>query len=238
MTTTINSTNTLDHEISITCWPCELRENKILQIYESKSFIKYYWWKKKYEWKISLNWTGSMCHNSFLVYSQIHFITLLKIKDETVSFLNDTVHLLSLCVQRQGKGKILKIFSCLPSPSPDTSHISYPAIINATIPSHPIMCQDMGRVATLPCAMVGVRCPSLRAPINTEGENTKNKRKDFLKETKKKKQTGWVWKESFWSEKKTKGNFKKKTGETWENQGGRLFWELKKNKWEKEEKQR
>jgi len=186
MTTTINSTNTLDHEISITCWPCELRENKILQIYESKSFIKYYWWKKKYEWKISLNWTGSMCHNSFLVYSQIHFITLLKIKDETVSFLNDTVHLLSLCVQRQGKGKILKIFSCLPSPSPDTSHISYPAIINATIPSHPIMCQDMGRVATLPCAMVGVRCPSLRAPINTEGENTKNKRKDFLKETKKK----------------------------------------------------
>jgi len=38
--------------------------------------------------------------------------------------------------------------------------------------------------------MVGVRCPSLRAPINTERENTKNRRKDFLKETKKKKTDG------------------------------------------------
>jgi len=37
----------------------------------------------------------------------------------------------------------------------------------------------MGRVATLPCAMAGVRCPSLRAPINTEGGNTKKKGKDF-----------------------------------------------------------
>jgi len=38
--------------------------------------------------------------------------------------------------------------------------------------------------------MVGVRCPSLRAPINTERENTKNRRKYFLKETKKKKTDG------------------------------------------------
>jgi len=33
---------------------------------------------------------------------------------------------------------------------------------------HPTLCQDMGRIATLPCTMAVVRCPSLPAAINTE----------------------------------------------------------------------
>jgi len=34
--------------------------------------------------------------------------------------------------------------------------------------SHPTLCQDMGSIATLPCAIAVVRCPSLHAAINTE----------------------------------------------------------------------
>jgi hypothetical protein len=41
----------------------------------------------------------------------------------------------------------------------------------------------MGRVATLPCAMTVVRCPSLPIAINTEkGENKKKGRKRKKKE--------------------------------------------------------
>lgn len=48
--------------------PCKLRKSRILQIWWSKSFRKCSWWKK-YEWRIPLNWNGSMnlrnCENSW-----------------------------------------------------------------------------------------------------------------------------------------------------------------------------
>lgn len=60
--------------------------------------------------------------------------------------------------------------------------------------------------------MVGVRCPSLRAPINTEGENTKNRRKDFLKETKKKNRRGEFERRVFGVRKKQKEILRRKPG--------------------------
>lgn len=36
--------------------------------------------------------------------------------------------------------------------------------------NHLILCQDIGKVATLPYVMAGVKCPSLLTPINKKGE--------------------------------------------------------------------
>ena len=46
-----NSTILLIRELSISCWTLWI-ENKMLQIWESKSFIKRSWWGKECEWKI------------------------------------------------------------------------------------------------------------------------------------------------------------------------------------------
>jgi len=46
---------------------------------------------------------------------------------------------------------------------------------------HPTLCQDMGRIATLPGAMAVVRCPSLPAAINTEKGEDKERGGVYLR---------------------------------------------------------
>jgi len=124
----------------------------------------------------------------FLVLSNYIFFSSKKKKHQNNVVLNGTF-LLFPCPCRGREEEDFKSFpailpiclALLTCPKTQATSHTLPPLIQA-MTSHPTLCQDMGRVATLPCAMAVVRCPSLPAAINTKKGEDKKEEGRFWKE--------------------------------------------------------
>jgi hypothetical protein len=124
-----------------------------------------------------------MCHNSFLGYSQIHFITLLKKKRNGVVFERHCSPPSSTCAEARKKKDFENLFLSSPFLFPNTSHISYPAQPSYPVPrhgqgSHLTLCHGRGKVPLSSCT------------YKYRGGKHKKKGEGFLKINEQKKQTG------------------------------------------------